>query len=137
MAPTKRTQERASFVSRLAYGVPVFIASWLLFNHTLPFPRLQSRIIPKNIYTEAAAITLTALGIAFAIWARFYIGQNWSSAVSALARREPRGWISVARLWLGFWFKLRMEEQFMHKTFGPEYEAYSQSTGALVPRLHI
>jgi protein-S-isoprenylcysteine O-methyltransferase Ste14 len=163
---TKRTQERAPLVSRLAYGVPVGLASWLLFADNLPFARLQDRIISKNIYTEAAAITLTALGIAFAIWARFYLGQNWSSAVTikvghqlirtgpyawvrhpiysglilamigtAIARREPRGLISVALLWLGFWIKSRMEEKFMHKTFGPEYEAYAQSTGALVPKL--
>ena len=165
---TKRTQERAPFVSRLAYGVPVALASWLLFSDNLPFTWLQTRIIPKNIFTETAAITLTAFGIAFAIWARFYLGQNWSSAVSvkvghelirtgpyawvrhpiysglilamigtAIARREPRGFVSVALLWLGFWIRSRMEEQFMRKTFGPEYEDYSQSTGALIPRLRV
>ena len=85
---TKRTQERAPFVSRLSYGVPVGLASWLLFSANLPFPWLQSRIIPKNIYIDAAAIALTALGIAFAIWARFYLGQNWSSAVSVKVGHE-------------------------------------------------
>ena len=165
---TKRTQERAPFASRLSYGVPVALASWLLFSDNLPFAWLQSRIIPKNIYSEAAAITLTALGIAFAIWARFYIGQNWSSAVSikvdhqlirtgpyawvrhpiysglilamigtAIARREPRGFFSVVLLGLGFWIKSRMEEKFMRKTFGPEYEDYSKSTGGLIPRLRM
>jgi protein-S-isoprenylcysteine O-methyltransferase Ste14 len=165
---TKRTQERAPFVSRLAYGVPVGLASWLLFSDNLPFTWLQDRIIPKNIYTEATAITLTALGIAFAIWARFYLGQNWSSAVgvkvghelirtgpyawvrhpiysglilamigTAMARREPRGFFSVVLLWLGFLIKSRMEEKFMRKTFGPDYEDYSKSTGALVPRLRM
>ena len=38
-----------------------------------------------------------------------------------------------------FWFawtvKTRMEEQFMVRTFGAEYEEYRQSTGALFPRL--
>jgi protein-S-isoprenylcysteine O-methyltransferase Ste14 len=165
---TKRTQERAPFGSRLAYGVPVALASWLLFSDNLPFTWLQTRIIPQNIFTEAAAITITALGIAFAIWARFYLGQNWSSAVSvkvghelirtgpyalvrhpiysglilaiigtAIARREPRGWISVVLLSLGFWIKSRMEEQFMRKTFGPDYDDYSRTTGALIPRAHL
>ena len=165
---TKRTQERAPFASRLAYGVPVGLASWLLFSDNLPFPWLQDRIIPKNIYTEAAAIALTALGIGFAIWARFYLGQNWSSAVSikvghqlirtgpyslvrhpiysgmilaiigtAIARRDSRGFVSVVLLWLGFLIKSRMEERFMRKTFGPEYENYAQSTGAIFPRLRL
>ena len=164
---TKTTQERAPFGSRLLYGVPVTVAFYLLFGDNVPF-WLQSPIIPKNIYIEAVAITLTALGIAFAIWARFYIGQNWSSAVTikfdhqlistgpyawvrhpiysclilamigtALARRELRGLLALVLLYLGFKIKSRMEEKFMRKTFGPEYEDYSRSTGALIPRLHL
>src|SRR6202142_1479042 len=95
---TKRNQERAPFVSRLSYGVPVVLASWLLFSENFPFTWLQNRIIPKNIYTEAAAITVTALGIALAIWARFYLGQNWSSAPTVkvgheLIRTGPYAWV--------------------------------------------
>jgi protein-S-isoprenylcysteine O-methyltransferase Ste14 len=56
---------------------------------------------------------------------------------TAIARREPRGFLSVALLWLGFLIKSRMEEKFMRKTFGAEYEAYSHSTGALIPRLRM
>lgn len=165
---TKRTQEHAPFGSRLLYGVPVVFASWLLFSDNLPFAWLQSHILPPNIFVEVLSVSLTTLGITFAIWARFYIGQNWSSAVTikvghqlirtgpyawvrhpiysglllamigtALARREARGIFSVVLLWLGFWIKSRMEEQFMHKTFGPEYEGYSKSTGALIPRIGV
>jgi protein-S-isoprenylcysteine O-methyltransferase Ste14 len=54
---------------------------------------------------------------------------------TALARREPRGLIAVVLLSLGFWIKSRMEEGFMRKAFGPEYQEYSRSTGALIPRL--
>jgi protein-S-isoprenylcysteine O-methyltransferase Ste14 len=165
---TKRTQQRAPFGSRLLYGIPVVLASWLLFSDNVPFAWLQSRIIARNIFIETSAASLTALGIALAIWARVYIGQNWSSAVTikvghelirtgpyawvrhpiysglllamigtALARREPRGFLAIVVLWLGFWIKSRMEEQFMHKTFGPEYEAYTRSTGTLIPRLRM
>jgi len=165
---TKTTQERAPFGSRLLYSVPVTLAFYLLFGDNMPLAWLESRIIPKNIYIEALAIILTALGIAFAIWARFYIGQNWSSAVTikvdhklirtgpyawvrhpiysglilaaigtALARRELRGVLALVLLYLGFTVKSRMEEQFMRKTFGPEYEDYSRSTGALIPRFRL
>jgi protein-S-isoprenylcysteine O-methyltransferase Ste14 len=165
---TKRTQERAPFASRMLYGVPVFIAFYLLFSDNVPSGWLRSHIIPRNIFVASVAVALTALGIALAIWARFYIGQNWSSAVgikvghqlirtgpyawvrhpiysglllatigTALARREPRGLFAIVLLWLAFSIKSRLEEQFMRKTFGPEYEAYTQSTGALIPRLRL
>ena len=44
------------------------------------------------------AVLLTALGIGFAIWARFYLGTNWSSAVSVkvgheLIRTGPYTWV--------------------------------------------
>ncbi len=47
---------------------------------------------------EVTAVSLTAAGIAFAIWARFYLGQNWSSAVSIkvghqLIRTGPYCWV--------------------------------------------
>jgi protein-S-isoprenylcysteine O-methyltransferase Ste14 len=163
---TKKTQELASFGSRLRYGAPVVLAFYLLFSESFPFRWLELRFIPHHIFIEILAVTLTALGIALAIWARFYIGENWSSAVTikvghqlirtgpyalvrhpiysglllamigtALARREPRGLLAFVLLWLGFWIKSRMEEGFMRKTFGPEYEEYSKSTGALLPRL--
>jgi protein-S-isoprenylcysteine O-methyltransferase Ste14 len=162
---TKRTQERAPFTARLLYGVPVVIASYLVFNRNRNLGWLDTHLIPYNIYLETAAVTLTALGIAFAIWARFYLGQNWSSAVSikvghelirtgpyawvrhpiysglllamigtALARSDPRGLTAIILFWLAFSIKLRMEEQFMRKTFGPAYDDYTRSTGALIPR---
>ena len=113
-------------------------------------------------------VALTAMGIAFAVWARAYVGRNWSSAVTikvghrlvrtgpyawvrhpiytgillgmlgtALVRRQPRGFIAFLLLWLAFLVKSRMEERFMRQAFGSEYEDYSHTTGALVPRIHF
>jgi|SRR5579864_996622 len=95
---TKKTQELASFGSRLRYGAPVILAFYLLFSENLPFRWLELRFIPPNILLEILAVTLTAVGIAFAIWARFYIGQNWSSAVTIkvghqLIRSGPYAWV--------------------------------------------
>jgi protein-S-isoprenylcysteine O-methyltransferase Ste14 len=155
------------FGSRLLYGIPVFIGSYFLFGDRFS-GWLQERVIPKNVWLESLAILITAAGIGLAIWARFYLGENWSSAVSikvdhqlirtgpyawvrhpiysgillgmigtALARREPRGLFAVVLLWFGFWIKSRMEEGFMHKTFGEQYQEYSLSTGALIPKLRL
>jgi protein-S-isoprenylcysteine O-methyltransferase Ste14 len=56
---------------------------------------------------------------------------------TALALRESRGLLATVVLWLAFWLKSSMEERFMMKAFGLEYEDYSRSTGALVPRLSL
>jgi protein-S-isoprenylcysteine O-methyltransferase len=165
---TKPTQERVDVVSRMIYGIPVVLAFFLMFGDYVHVAWLRWRIIPANTVVVVTALTLTAIGIALAVWARFYIGQNWSSAVTikvghqlvrsgpyawvrhpiysglllamigtALALRESRGLVATVVLWLAFWLKSRMEEHFMLKAFGAEYEDYTRSTGALVPRLSV
>jgi protein-S-isoprenylcysteine O-methyltransferase Ste14 len=163
---TKRTQQRAPLSSRLLYAIPVSIGSYLMFNDNIQLGWLQSRVVPKNIFVDVLGISLTAAGIGLAIWARFYLGQNWSSAVSikvghqlirggpyawvrhpiysgillaitgtALGRGKPVGLLSIAMFWLGFSIKSGMEEKFMLQTFGTEYEEYTRTTGALIPKL--
>lgn len=52
-----------------------------------------------------------------------------------MVRGQVHGLIAVPVLWIGFLMKARAEERFMTATFGPEYEEYSPTTGAIVPRL--
>ncbi len=78
---TKRTQQRASLGFTLAYILPLFAASYLAFGDPL-FPWLRMHVLPANPFTTALGVALTALGIGLAIWARFYIGQNWSGTVT-------------------------------------------------------
>jgi len=111
-----------------------------------------------------AGFVLTVAGIAFAIWARLYIGRNWSSSVTikqdhqlirtgpyslvrhpiyfgiilaslgtALALRQVRGLIGLPIIVAGFWYKAHVEERFMLKHFGPEYQGYRRETRALIP----
>jgi protein-S-isoprenylcysteine O-methyltransferase Ste14 len=95
---TKRTQERAPLSSRLLYAVPVMIGSYLFFSNNATSEWARARLFPGNPILEAIAVLLTALGIGFAIWARFYLGTNWSSAVSVkvgheLIRTGPYTWV--------------------------------------------
>jgi len=53
-----------------------------------------------------------------------------------LANGKVRGALAIILLWIGWLVKSRMEEKFMVRTFGAEYEEYSRSTGGLFPRLH-
>jgi protein-S-isoprenylcysteine O-methyltransferase Ste14 len=163
----KETQERAGFGLRLAYGIPAILAFYLLFASDLPFEWLHARVVPPIFPITILGVALTAIGVALAVWARLYIGGNWSGSVTvkvghelvrtgpyawvrhpiysglllatlgtALVRGEPRGLLALAILWLGFSIKSRIEEQFMVKTFGPAYDEYRRSTGALIPRFH-
>ena len=164
---TKPTQQRAPIGSRLLYGVPVLAGSYLLVADNPVFSG-GGRILPHDPALDASAIILTTAGIAFAIWARFSLGQNWSSAVSvkvghelirtgpyawvrhpiysgllvallgtACARAKPVGFLALALFATGFWIKSRMEEQFMRKTFGEDYLAYTRETGALIPKIRV
>jgi protein-S-isoprenylcysteine O-methyltransferase Ste14 len=162
---TKRTQERAELASRLVYGAMVLGAFFVVFDGGWLHGWLRIRLFPRAEWIDVAGVLMTAAGLAFAIWARFHLGQNWSSAVSvkvghelirsgpyrwvrhpiytglllglagtALVRGQARGLLGIALLLAGFWVKLGLEEQFMRKTFGEEYEEYSRKTGALVPK---
>jgi protein-S-isoprenylcysteine O-methyltransferase Ste14 len=46
-----------------------------------------------------------------------------------------RGFIGFVLVLLGFWTKLRMEEQWMRSQFGETYATYAHRTAALVPYL--
>lgn len=162
---TKPTQERQPRSQRLLYTIPVILGTYLIGSTRIRLGWWTTRVLPRAETIQAIAILLTAAGIALAIWARFYLGQNWSGTVTikvghtltrtgpykrvrhpiysgillamvgtALAHGRPGGVIAIALFWLGFAYKLRLEEQFMRKTFGPEYDEYAKTTGALVPK---
>ena len=53
-----------------------------------------------------------------------------------LANGKVRGLLAVLFVWVGWTIKSRIEEGFMVRTFGAEYEEYRRTTGALIPKLH-
>jgi len=70
-------------------------------------------------------------------WVRhpIYTGMIVALIGTAIARDEWRGVASVALLWLSFTIKRLKEEQFMRQTFGAQYNASAQTTGAIFPAL--
>jgi protein-S-isoprenylcysteine O-methyltransferase Ste14 len=62
-----------------------------------------------------------------------YTGILLAFVGSAVARGEWRGVLAVAMVFIGFWFKLRLEESWMRAQFGAAYEAYARRVAALVP----
>ncbi|HKW18238.1 MAG TPA: isoprenylcysteine carboxylmethyltransferase family protein [Terriglobales bacterium] len=85
---TKQVQQRAPLGSRMAYMIPIILGSYLLFARTPLYSPLYIRFVPRTTALEWTGLVLTGAGIAFAIWARFYIGQNWSSAVQVKVDHE-------------------------------------------------
>lgn len=65
----------------LHIGIMVF-AVYLLFHTDFGFSVLDNRFVPYARGIQYAGVALTWLGIAFAIWARYCIGENWSGRVT-------------------------------------------------------
>ena len=76
------TQRRESALSRAAHIVPLTIAAWLLAAGRVPFAVLNEPIFPRTLGLYAVGVAITALGLAFSVWARVHIGDNWSATVT-------------------------------------------------------
>lgn len=85
---TKTTQQRESISSRLSYTVLVIIAFYLVFGREITQPWLRIRLFRPTPVTNWLGVALTAAGIGFAIWARLYLGGNWSGAVTVKVGHE-------------------------------------------------
>ena len=70
-------------------------------------------------------------------WVRhpIYTGLRLSSRGTFLAKGKMRGALGVSLIYLAFVIKSRIEEEFMGRTFGSEYEDYRRSTRGIIPRL--
>jgi protein-S-isoprenylcysteine O-methyltransferase Ste14 len=89
---TKTTEREESAASRLGHILPIGLASWLLFARTLP--GCASGTVPvfpaffcDKVVAPGAAVYFTGVGVliaglAFAIWARRWLGRNWSGIVT-------------------------------------------------------
>jgi protein-S-isoprenylcysteine O-methyltransferase Ste14 len=89
----KKTVRRETLGMRARYLAPIILIAAVV-ELQMPFPGLASRIVPSATWVGALSVVLTASGIAFAIWARFTLGRNWSGTVTVkegheLVRRGP------------------------------------------------
>lgn len=158
----KPTAERKSFLSSLAYRVPLIIGGILLGKFHVQYP-LNLPVTPG---TWASAITgagVCVAGLGIALYSRWSLGGNWSSEVRfkqghELVKTGPyrfvrhpiysgvllmclgptiqfgrlHCWLGVLVIGVGIWIKLKQEEQMMLQHF-PEYSEYRKRVKALVP----
>jgi protein-S-isoprenylcysteine O-methyltransferase Ste14 len=120
---------------------------------------------PRSTATDALGIALCATGIGIAIWARWYLGRNWSVRPSLKEDhdlvtggpyrfvRHPiytglilallgtaivtglTSWIVLVLLTAVFVARIPVEERIMMKAFPDAYPAYRGRTHALIPAI--
>jgi protein-S-isoprenylcysteine O-methyltransferase Ste14 len=78
----KATARRESLVSRLSYMAPLLLAGILLCSPKIPV--LSGRFLPLAAWAEwgAAGVALNLAGLLLTVWARAYLGRNWSGTIT-------------------------------------------------------
>jgi protein-S-isoprenylcysteine O-methyltransferase Ste14 len=94
---TKPVRSRESASSQLSH-IGFTVAGAYMMSGGIEPRWLQRFIFPASQGIQFLAILITALGIGFAIWARAYLGGNWSSSVTVkvghqLVRTGPYRWV--------------------------------------------
>lgn len=88
----KQTQREESAGSRAGHILPLGLVAWLLFARTLPGcasgtwpvfpPFFCEKIVPPGPALHVAGVALLVAGLAFSVWARRWLGRNWSGIVT-------------------------------------------------------
>lgn len=78
----KQTKVEEDPGGRLFHIAVMVVGVDLMFWGNFVFGILNERVIPLALPTLYTGIALTWLGVAFAIWARYSLGQNWSGRVT-------------------------------------------------------
>jgi|ERR1017187_2282594 protein-S-isoprenylcysteine O-methyltransferase Ste14 len=73
---------RESLPSRLVHVGLLAVAVLLLWGPRVSLPILGESFLSTVAWPFWIGSTLTAAGLLFAVWARSYLGQNWSSTVT-------------------------------------------------------
>lgn len=75
-------QRRENPVARLIHLLFMAATFVLLYSRDPTFGWLNNRFAPATPWLVALGLALTATGIAFAIWARWHLGKEWSADVT-------------------------------------------------------
>jgi protein-S-isoprenylcysteine O-methyltransferase Ste14 len=79
---TKPSERREPAASRLLHVLPLTLAAGLLWSHRVPVAFLNERAYPWAPWEFWIGVLMTALGLLFTVWARVYLGRNWSGVVT-------------------------------------------------------
>jgi protein-S-isoprenylcysteine O-methyltransferase Ste14 len=84
----KITVRRQSAGSRMREVLPLFAAFLLLRSNPGLMRWLAARFVPHTFEWEICGVAVTMAGLGIALWARFYLGANWSATVTVKQDHE-------------------------------------------------
>jgi protein-S-isoprenylcysteine O-methyltransferase Ste14 len=92
----KSIKRREPSAERIVYLAFMILTYLLMFNDRLNFGWLGRRFVAPVPATGRLGVAITMVGVAFAIWARWHLGENWSATVTVkqgheLIRTGPYG----------------------------------------------
>ncbi len=79
---TKRVLRSEPVDSRYGHALTFVVAFALLFSRSLRIGPLGWSVVPPSSVSFVAGLAITLAGIGLAIWARVYLGGNWSAIVA-------------------------------------------------------
>ena len=85
---SKVAKKSESVLARFQSMVPLVVAYSLLFYQVTRVGWLGKRFVADTSAAAVIGVTLTTAGVAFAIWARWHLGANWSAIVSIREQHE-------------------------------------------------
>ncbi len=78
----KPARKRQPSLERTLHVIFMTFAFVLLWREDPRFGPLNRQLLPDTLWIAYAGAAITVLGVAFAIWARWHIGRNWSADVT-------------------------------------------------------
>jgi protein-S-isoprenylcysteine O-methyltransferase Ste14 len=78
----KATRRAEPVASRLAHILPIVLAIWLIAAPRFPASLLAERFVPRTPLWLGIGTLMVAAGLGFTVWARRYLGRNWSGVVT-------------------------------------------------------
>ena len=85
---SKVAKKSESVLARFQRMVTLVVAYSLLFYQVTRVGWLGKRFVADTSAAAVIGVTLTTAGVAFAIWARWHLGANWSAIVSIREQHE-------------------------------------------------
>ncbi|HKM86963.1 MAG TPA: isoprenylcysteine carboxylmethyltransferase family protein [Xanthobacteraceae bacterium] len=84
----KAVRRREPLASRLGHVALSALAAALLAFPDRRLPWLDERFLPRTMIAYWLGLIMLAVGIVFAVWARNYLGRNWSGSVTVKQNHE-------------------------------------------------